>query len=104
MDAGQAAAKIDRVAGGRMRMIMEMVMMVIMTMVVVMMVTVAISMRMCVGMAGAITVMVTMLMAVRLRFCPGFDGGWLIAAAADRTHQATSNSLIRISSPAVTCS
>ena len=56
------------------------------------------------GMAVAIAVMVMMRVAVGLRLCAGLNGGWLIAAAADRTHQATSNSLIRISSPAVICS
>jgi hypothetical protein len=106
VNAGKAAAEIDRVARRGVRMIMAMIMIetMVMSMVVVMMVMVAISMRMRVGMAGAITVMVMMRMAVRLGLCAGLDGGWLIAAAADRTHQATSNSLIRISSPWVTCS
>jgi hypothetical protein len=55
-------------------------------------------------MAVAVLAIVVMMIMVVLRLCAGLDAGILITAAADRTHQATSNSLTRISSPAVTCS
>jgi hypothetical protein len=115
VDAGKAAAKIDSI--GRRRVAVRMVvavMMVIVVMVVivwmivimrVIMIVVVPAMRMGMRMAVAVlAMMVMMIVRVRLGLCAGLDAGILITAAADRTHQATSNSLIRISSPAVTCS
>ncbi|GAH74779.1 unnamed protein product [marine sediment metagenome] len=46
----------------------------------------------------AVTMAVIMMMIMRM-----FDRCLAVAAAADRTHQSTSSSLTRISSPPVTC-
>ena len=46
----------------------------------------------------AMMMVMTMMMIMRV-----FDCSLTVAAAADRTHQSTSNSLTRISSPPVTC-
>jgi MFS family permease len=116
VDAGKAGAIVDRVGRRRVAVRMVVAMMVIVAMVVLMIMVMMMIVRvimvmrvsvMGVGMRMAVAVlamMVMMIVAVRLELCAGLDGGRLIAAAANRTHQATSNSFTRISSPAVTCS
>jgi hypothetical protein len=49
-------------------------------------------------MMAAMTMVMVMVMIMRV-----FDRRLAVAAAADRTHQSTSSSLTRISSPPVTC-
>jgi hypothetical protein len=57
------------------------------------------------GMVVVVT-MVTMVMdvIVMAMIIGAFDRGFVVAAAAYRTHQSTSSSLTRNSSPPVTCS
>jgi hypothetical protein len=63
---------------------------------VVMVMTVVVVMMPVVTMIVVMPVIMMMIMGM-------FDGRLAVAAAADRTHQSTSNSLTRISSPPVTC-
>jgi hypothetical protein len=126
MHAGKAAAKMDGIArsAGQMgmivvgvRMVVVMIMFVgtfaMVAMVAVAMAAMRVRMGMCNGMRMAVSVavvvvltmvVVIMIVAVRRIRCAGFEGGLRAAAAADCTHQATSNSLRRISSPPVICS
>lgn len=69
-----------------MRVVMGMGMIMIVIMIVVMMVMLPI-----------------MMVVVTLPVLMPLDGGLTLAAAAYRTHHSTSNSLIRNSSPPVTC-
>jgi len=59
---------------------------------------------MAVGVAVVVVLTMVVIMIMHMVGCAGFEGGLRIAAAADGTHQATSNSLRRMSSPPVICS
>ena len=75
-------------------MVMMVDMIVAAPMTIMIMVVSAVAMIMVVAMV----MLMAMMMIMRV-----FDGRLAVAAAADRTHQSTSSSLTRISSPPVTC-
>jgi hypothetical protein len=108
MDTGNPATIVDRICCGGVAVSMVVaVMMVIVMMVVivrVIMIMMVAVMRMRMGMAvTVIAMMVVMIVTVRLGLRTRLDAALLITATANRTHQPTSSSLTRISSPAVTC-
>jgi ABC-type uncharacterized transport system permease subunit len=129
MHPGETAAVIDRLVRRAVivmvvsvTMVVVMMMLVVMVVVVIVIVVVMHRLAMAVRMARPVVVVV-MGMGVRVRAAitvvvgmlvfmvvgvtmPGarLDRHLPVLATADRTHQATSSSLTRISSPAVTCS
>jgi hypothetical protein len=117
MDAGETPAIVDRIGHGRVavRMVVAVMMMVIMVVIMMMPIVTMIvwvivmmpivGMRMAIGIdVAALAVMVMMIVIMRPGLCAWLAAGLLITATANRTHQATSSSFTRISSPAVTCS
>lgn len=108
MHPGEAAAEVDPAIGaGRRVLVIMVVMVVIMIMgvsmrvpmiVAVVMMVMIVRMAVIIAMRVRMVMIVTMAMAVTL---PRVDTG--ISASAHRTHQSTSSSLTRSSSPAVTC-
>lgn len=93
------------------RAVVVMVVTVPIALMVVMMVRAMACMIVVVTLAVVVTAMVMIrmrvivLMSVVVRvIVRAFDGGFSVAAAANRTHQSTSSSFTRISSPPVTCS
>ena len=103
MHAGEATAEIDPAVGAGRRVVVIMGMIVIPIMGVRMGVAVIVSvvmMVMIVRMAVIMAIPVRMIMIVGMAL-PRVDAR--VAASAHRTHQSTSSSLTRSSSPAVTC-
>ncbi len=114
MDAGDAAAEIDAAIRGRrglivvvMTMIMMMIMVVMrveMMRVVVAMTVIVVMMIVIVRMIMVVAVIVAVVMTVMVGMAVRLAGSHAaVSASANRAHQSTSNSLIRNSSPAVTC-
>ena len=87
---GRVGAAIDK-PGIAMRVIVVRAMMMVMAVPVVMM------------MVMALMIMVMVMIVIMAMIMRVFDGRLAVAAAADRTHQSTSSSFTRISSPPVTC-
>lgn len=113
MDAGDAAAEIDAAIRGRRGLIvvvMTMIMMMIMVVmrVVVAMTVIIVMMIVIVRMIMVVTVIMTLIVAVVMTVMVGMavrlaGSHAAVSASANRTHHSTSSSLIRSSSPAVTC-